>query len=299
MVDPKSAPHEWSERIVRLATELGLTQAGLAERLGVSPATVSRWIQGKYEPTAEGYVALGNLAQRSDGIYFWERAGVDTSAFPEASFRRAQSSMRVDLHDFTLIASRKLSKLLPAKGNVVAIPLLNVCAYGDAVPPSENVSLSEVKVEEIVRRLDGAHHRHRFPFVCGYRSHGPRQSESEDCGRLASRPGIQGGASTAAGDCGPHGFRQPQVCAPRYQQCFQVENLRPDSVVGVAGRGAGFVTVERLRVPPFSQGTGNAGAKIANAHQRPIFRIVVSGIGAELLSSKVPAAACNVRSRNA
>jgi len=150
MVDPKSAPHEWSERIVRLATELGLTQAGLAERLGVSPATVSRWIQGKYEPTAEGYVALGNLAQRSDGIYFWERAGVDTSAFPEASFRRAQSSMRVDLHDFTLIASRKLSKLLPGKGSVVAIPLLNVCAYGDPVPPNENVSLSEVKVEEIL-----------------------------------------------------------------------------------------------------------------------------------------------------
>ena len=43
---------EWSERILRLVEELKLTQAGLAERLGVSPATVSRWIQGKIEPTA-------------------------------------------------------------------------------------------------------------------------------------------------------------------------------------------------------------------------------------------------------
>ena len=150
MADPKAAPHEWSERILRLASALGLTQAGLAERLGVSPATVSRWIQGKYEPTAEGYVALGNLAQRNEGMYFWERAGVDTSSFPEASFRRALSSLKVNLHDFTLIAGRKVSKLLPGKGSAVAIPLLNVAAYGDPVPPAENVSLSEVKVEEIM-----------------------------------------------------------------------------------------------------------------------------------------------------
>jgi len=150
MVEPKNPPHEWSERILRLATELGLTQAGLAERLGVSPATVSRWIQGKYEPTAEGYVALGNLAQRSEGLYFWERAGVDTSAFPEASFRRTQTSLRVNLDDFSLVAGRKVSKLLPGKSGAVAIPLLNVAAYGDPVPPVENVSFSEVQMEEVL-----------------------------------------------------------------------------------------------------------------------------------------------------
>jgi hypothetical protein len=31
---------------------------------------VSRWIAGKNEPTAETYVALGNLAGRPDGNYF-------------------------------------------------------------------------------------------------------------------------------------------------------------------------------------------------------------------------------------
>ncbi len=150
MADPKAPPFEWSERILRLASELGLTQAGLAERLGVSPATVSRWIQGKYEPTAEGYVALGNLAQRSDGMYFWERAGVDTSSFPEATFRRVQSSLKVNLHDFSLVPGRKISKLMSGKSGAVAIPLLSVAAYGDSVPPQENVSLSEVKVEEVL-----------------------------------------------------------------------------------------------------------------------------------------------------
>lgn len=150
MPDPKAPPFEWSERILRLASELGLTQAGLAERLGVSPATVSRWIQGKYEPTAEGYVALGNLAPRPEGMYFWERAGVDTSAFPEATFRRAQSSLKINLHDFSLISGRKISKLVPGKSGAVAIPLLSVAAYGDSVPPRETVSLSDVKVEEVL-----------------------------------------------------------------------------------------------------------------------------------------------------
>src|SRR5580700_2334757 len=103
MANSKASPHEWSERILRLASDLRLTQAGLAERLGVSPATVSRWIQGKYEPTAEGYVALGNLARWPDGMYFWERAGVDTSGFPDTNYRRAVSSLRVSLSDFTLI----------------------------------------------------------------------------------------------------------------------------------------------------------------------------------------------------
>jgi transcriptional regulator with XRE-family HTH domain len=150
MAGPHPSPHEWSERIMRLVTDLGLTQAGLAERIGVSPATVSRWIQAKYEPTAEGYVALGNLAQRADAVYFWERAGIDTSAFPETSFGRTQSSVRVNLHDFALIASRKLSKPLPEKLGAVAIPLLNVAAYGDPVPPAENVSLPDVKVQEVL-----------------------------------------------------------------------------------------------------------------------------------------------------
>jgi phage repressor protein C with HTH and peptisase S24 domain len=75
---------------------------------------------------------------------------MDTPAFPEATFRRAQSSLRVNLHDFNLIASRKLSAPLPGKGTAVAIPLLNVSAHGDPVPPTENVSLSEVKVEEVL-----------------------------------------------------------------------------------------------------------------------------------------------------
>lgn len=149
--DPHRAPvPEWSERILRLVEELKLTQAGLAERLGVSPATVSRWIQGKIEPTAEGYVSLGNLAPRSEGMYFWERAGIDVSSFPEASLGKAATSLQVNLQDFTVVGGRKASQQLEARHSAVAIPLLNVSAYGDHVPPEENITLSSAEVEEVL-----------------------------------------------------------------------------------------------------------------------------------------------------
>src|SRR5579884_3550363 len=81
----QAANPQWSGRIRQVLRDLNLTQAGLAERLGVSPATVSRWIQGKHEPTAEGYVTLGNLAAADECVYFWERAGIEIGKLPGAT----------------------------------------------------------------------------------------------------------------------------------------------------------------------------------------------------------------------
>ncbi len=146
----KTHSPDWASRIQRLLSDLKVSQAGLAERVGVSPATVSRWVQGRQEPTAEFYVALGNLARPPHGVYFWERAGVDSTALSDASLRNSLVSMPVKLRDFKLVSTRKLSRLLAGNGNAVAIPLLNVTAFGDRIPPKENVSVSEVDVEEIL-----------------------------------------------------------------------------------------------------------------------------------------------------
>lgn len=141
---------EWASRILRLIAELKLTQAALAERLGVSPATVSRWIQGKHEPTAEGYISIGNLAPRQDAAYFWERAGMNIANLPDANVHKVVSSLRVNLEDLNLVRGQRVSQNLPNAGGAVAIPLLAVSAYGDRVPPQENVSLSEVEVQEML-----------------------------------------------------------------------------------------------------------------------------------------------------
>jgi transcriptional regulator with XRE-family HTH domain len=140
---------EWADRILNLTNQLKVTQAGLAERLGVSPATVSRWIQGKHEPTAEGYIALGNLAPRGDAVYFWERAGMNVANLPDTGLHKLASSLRVNLDELMIIGGRKVSGQVGA-GGAAAIPLLRASAYGDRVPPRENVSLSEVEVEEML-----------------------------------------------------------------------------------------------------------------------------------------------------
>lgn len=150
MAELEITTREWSERLRRLLKDLKLTQARLAERLGVSPATVSRWLAGKNEPTAETYVALGNLAGRPDGNYFWERAGIDTSELPDAGMRQTLSSIRVSLEDFNLIAGKKVSQHITGKSNAVAVPLMNVTAFGDRVPPNENVRISQATVEDVL-----------------------------------------------------------------------------------------------------------------------------------------------------
>ena len=141
-------PPEWSERIRRLRRDLNLTQKGLAERLGASPTMVSRWLQGTHEPTAETYVALGNLARRPDALYFWERAGMEMSHLQDAHFHRALSSLRVGFEDFNLVSTKKTSRQLSSGKNAVAIPLLNVIAFGDGTTPPQNISLSQAEMDE-------------------------------------------------------------------------------------------------------------------------------------------------------
>lgn len=150
MIDQKESSSEWVERIRRLLTDLKLSQAGLAERLGISPPTVSRWLQGRHEPTAESYVALGNLARPPEGIYFWERAGLDASGLIESGFLKNLTSAEIDLREFKIVAGKRVGQGVPEKGTAVAIPLLNATAYGDRIPPHETISLSQVEVEDIL-----------------------------------------------------------------------------------------------------------------------------------------------------
>lgn len=49
---------DWAEKIRRGMSQLGDTQEAFARRLGVSPATLPRWVNGKNEPTPAMYVAL-------------------------------------------------------------------------------------------------------------------------------------------------------------------------------------------------------------------------------------------------
>jgi transcriptional regulator with XRE-family HTH domain len=142
---------EWSTEIRRLLGKLKLSQAGLAARVGVSPATITRWVKGSHEPSSAAYIAMGNLAGSLDGVYFWERAGMDSANFPDTNLRATLPSLRVNLKDFKLVSGRKLSKSVVArKSNAVVLPLLNITAYGDRVPPGPHVTLSQAEVIDVL-----------------------------------------------------------------------------------------------------------------------------------------------------
>lgn len=47
--------------IIKLRKKLGLTQSGLAERIGASRETVSRWESGKHPPEGANLKALKDL----------------------------------------------------------------------------------------------------------------------------------------------------------------------------------------------------------------------------------------------
>lgn len=151
MVSAIAAEPEWCLRIRHLVESLNLTQAALAERLGVSPATVSRWMQGKIEPTAEGYVALGNLAPRSESLYFLERAGLNVVELGETGQRHAVSSLRTRLPDLKILAGKRnaLSRDSDGDATAVAVPLLKLKASVNA-PPHSTHSLADADVEEII-----------------------------------------------------------------------------------------------------------------------------------------------------
>lgn len=52
-----------AERIAALRAELGLSQAGMAEELGVRQQTVSEWETGRYTPRGASRRVLDHLAE--------------------------------------------------------------------------------------------------------------------------------------------------------------------------------------------------------------------------------------------
>jgi SOS-response transcriptional repressor LexA len=101
----KSKPElpEWAVQITALRGYLKINQAELARRMACSAMTISRWERALLQPSAEHYIQLGNLGNKTQAWFFWERAGIlpakmigalrDASGFGKSSgaFRKQDS----------------------------------------------------------------------------------------------------------------------------------------------------------------------------------------------------------------
>ncbi len=67
----------WSQQIKAFRRSVGLSQAGLASKLGITKKTVAEWEQGRQEPSARRYVQLAKMAEREQVLWFLERIGLD------------------------------------------------------------------------------------------------------------------------------------------------------------------------------------------------------------------------------
>jgi transcriptional regulator with XRE-family HTH domain len=59
---------------------LGLSQSAFAGKLRCSSMTVSRWERGLVKPSADGLIAIGEMAGPPLGLEFWRMAGISAKA---------------------------------------------------------------------------------------------------------------------------------------------------------------------------------------------------------------------------
>ncbi|WP_058188368.1 helix-turn-helix domain-containing protein [Terracidiphilus gabretensis] len=146
----KQEKSQWSQEVRSLLGKLDLSQKRLAALVGVSPPTVTRWLNGTHEPTAASYMAMGNLLGLPGGAYFWERAGLDPANLSGNKLNATLSSLKVSLKDFRIfLAGKRSREILNQPHEMVLVPLFNIKAYGDEYPPGPHITIAKAEIVDL------------------------------------------------------------------------------------------------------------------------------------------------------
>ncbi|MBI4459667.1 MAG: helix-turn-helix domain-containing protein [Acidobacteria bacterium] len=97
----------FSLRIKKLRKLLGLTQHGLARKLGVLPWAVASWEQGRWEPSGENYALLARLAPPSEAWFFLEKIGIDQEMLLAKWPNLAQQTSGAQLPEIRILTSEE------------------------------------------------------------------------------------------------------------------------------------------------------------------------------------------------
>jgi SOS-response transcriptional repressor LexA len=140
---------EWAGQITALRVRSGINQAELARRMECSAMTISRWERGLLQPSAEHFIQLGNLGEKSEAWFFWEMAGIQAAKMVQAvSTFPAGRSLPAPLLQGAIagpatVRHERLSR-------VVGLPLLKAIVGTHGVAGDRRSSLRSIPASEIV-----------------------------------------------------------------------------------------------------------------------------------------------------
>jgi SOS-response transcriptional repressor LexA len=105
-----------------------LNQTDFGRRLHASSMAISRWERGAQEPTAQGYIALGNLAGDPLCWNFWQRAGLGHDEFMRVVPSLRKRLVKTNIHQIDVVTAGSGNKKKISKSAHIAVPLLKVVA---------------------------------------------------------------------------------------------------------------------------------------------------------------------------
>lgn len=138
---------EWGSQITALRERLGINQAELARRMQCSAMTISRWERGLLQPSAEHFIQIGNLADKTEAWFFWEMGGVRPAKVLEA----LQASPRAPRAWGTLPRpDRRDQSAKPGQPSFVEVPLLKAAVGTQGQPGDRRSSLRAIPTSSVV-----------------------------------------------------------------------------------------------------------------------------------------------------
>ena len=139
---------EWALQITGLREHLEINQAELARRLSCSAMTISRWERGLLQPSAEHFIQLGNIGNKTQAWFFWEMAGIQPAKMAGA-LRSVSGSRRSEEILGGEVGSAANGKSASRKVSLVNLPLLKayVGTHGSA---GDKRSLRTIPAAELI-----------------------------------------------------------------------------------------------------------------------------------------------------
>jgi phage repressor protein C with HTH and peptisase S24 domain len=141
---------EWAVRITSLRERLHINQAELARKMECSAMTVSRWERSLLKPSAEHFIRLGNLGNKSEAWFFWEMAGIQASRIVEALSTASRSRKAMDVSPLEQAHAGVGAAFTQSGTEIVGVPLLKAVIGTHGVAGDRRSSLRTIPVREIV-----------------------------------------------------------------------------------------------------------------------------------------------------